>query len=61
MILNLLHLATGLLLGLALTLWRLGEQRRWLDDERQYLECWRDELFKQQARIERERRGGCGR
>lgn len=61
MIMQILWLIIGVQIGLALTLWRLGEQRRWLNDEREYLGAWRDELFKQQERIERERRGGCGR
>jgi len=61
MMMQILFLIVGVQLGLALTLWRLGETRRWLADEREYLQGWRDELFKQQERLERERRGGCGR
>ena len=61
MIVHILIFAAGVQFGLALTLWRLGQQRRWLADEHEYLEAWHDHLFQQQERLERERRGGCGR
>jgi len=58
---HLLAFAAGVQLGLAVTLWRLGEQRRWLQD-------WADQLDEQGAELDRlwnifvsERRGGCGR
>ena len=58
---QILFLLVGVQIGLALTLWRLGQQRRWLADEHEYLEAWHDQLLQQQERLERERRGGCGR
>ena len=61
MIWDVLIFAVGVQLGLVVTLWRLGEQRQWIDDEREYLTAWRDDLFRMQERIERDRRGGCGR
>ncbi|NDD85618.1 hypothetical protein EBZ38_15255 [bacterium] len=61
MIWDILIFAVGVQLGLVVTLWRLGEQRQWIDDEREYLTAWRDDLFRMQERIERDRRGGCGR
>ncbi|NDA73028.1 MAG: hypothetical protein EBX69_06290 [Betaproteobacteria bacterium] len=61
MIWDILIFAVGVQLGLVVTLWRLGEQRQWINDEREYLAAWRDDLFRMQERIERDRRGGCGR
>ncbi len=61
MIWDVLIFAVGVQLGLVVTLWRLGEQRQWINDEREYLTAWRDDLFRMQERIERDRRGGCGR
>ena len=61
MIWHLLAFAAGVQLGLAVTLWRLGEQRQWLQD-------WADQLDERAAELDRlwnivisERRGGCGR
>jgi hypothetical protein len=58
---HLLAFAAGVQLGLAVTLWRLGEQRQWLQD-------WADQLDERAAELDRlwnivisERRGGCGR
>jgi hypothetical protein len=58
---HLLAFAAGVQLGLAVTLWRLGEQRQALQD-------WSDRLDERGADLARlwnivvsERRGGCGR
>jgi hypothetical protein len=60
MIWHLLAFAAGVQLGLAVTLWRLGEQRQALQD-------WSDQLDERAADLDRlwnivisERRKGCG-
>jgi hypothetical protein len=60
MIWHLLAFAAGVQLGLAVTLWRLGEQRQALQD-------WSDQLDERAAELDRlwnivisERRGECG-
>jgi hypothetical protein len=61
MIWHILALAAGVQLGLAVTLWRLGEQRQALQD-------WSDQLDERAADLDRlwnivvsEWRGGCER
>ena len=61
MIWHLLAFAAGVQLGLAVTLWRLGEQRQWLQDEAEWLDQRGAELDRLWNIVLSERRGGCGR
>ncbi len=61
MIWHLLAFAAGVQLGLAVTLWRLGEQRQALRDEAERLDERGAELDRLWNIVISERRGGCGR
>ena len=61
MIWHLLAFAAGVQLGLAVTLWRLGEQRQALRDEAEWLDERGAELDRLWNIVVSERRGGCGR
>jgi len=61
MIWHLLAFAAGVQLGLAVTLWRLGEQRQALRDEAEWLDQRGAELDRLWNIVISERRGGCGR
>jgi len=61
MIWHLLAFAVGVQLGLAVTLWRLGEQRQALRDEAERLDQRGAELDRLWNIVISERRGGCGR
>ncbi len=61
MIWHLLAFAAGVQLGLAVTLWRLGEQRQELQDLSDYLDERAAELDRLWNIVISERRGGCGR
>jgi hypothetical protein len=61
MIWHLLAFAAGVQLGLAVTLWRLGEQRQALRDEAEWLDERGAELDRLWNIVISERRGGCGR
>jgi hypothetical protein len=61
MIWHLLAFAAGVQLGLAVTLWRLGEQRQALQDEADQLNERGAELDRLWNIVISERRGGCGR
>ena len=61
MIWHLLAFAAGVQLGLAVTLWRLGEQREALRDEAERLDERGAELDHLWNIVISERRGGCGR
>jgi len=61
MIWHLLAFAAGVQLGLAVTLWRLGEQRQALRDEAEWLDKRGAELDRLWNIVISERRGGCGR
>jgi hypothetical protein len=61
MIWYLLAFAAGVQLGLAVTLWRLGEQRQALRDEAERLDERGAELDRLWNIVISERRGGCGR
>jgi hypothetical protein len=56
-----LAFAAGVQLGLAVTLWRLGEQRQALRDEAELLDERGRELDRLWNIVVSERRGGCGR
>jgi hypothetical protein len=58
---HLLAFAAGVQFGLALTLWRLGEQRQALRDEAEWLDERGAELDRLWNIVVSERRGGCGR
>jgi RNAse (barnase) inhibitor barstar len=58
---HLLAFAAGVQLGLAVTLWRLGEQRQALRDEAELLDERGRELDRLWNIVVSERRGGCGR
>jgi len=58
---HLLAFAAGVQLGLAVTLWRLGEQRQALRDEAEWLDERGAELDRLWNIVVSERRGGCGR
>jgi hypothetical protein len=58
---HLLAFAAGVQLGLAVTLWRLGEQRQALRDEADRLDERGRELDRLWNIVVSERRGGCGR
>jgi len=61
MIWHLLAFAAGVQLGLAVTLWGLGEQRQALRDEAERLDERGAELDRLWNIVISERRGGCGR
>ena len=61
MIWHLLAFAAGVQLGMAVTLWRLGEQRQALRDEAEWLDQRGAELDRLWNIVISERRGGCGR
>ena len=61
MIWHLLAFAAGVQLGLAVTLWRLGEQRQALRDEADRLDERGRELDRLWNIVISERRGECGR
>ena len=61
MIWHLLAFAAGVQLGLAVTLWRLGEQRQALRDEAEWLNERGADLDRLWNIVISERRGGCGR
>ena len=61
MIAHILIFAVGVQFGLALTLWRLGEQRQALRDEADRLDERGRELDRLLNIVISERRGGCGR
>ena len=61
MIWHLLAFAAGVQLGLAVTLWRLGEQRQALRDEAEWLDQRGAELDRLWNIVISEHRGGCGR
>jgi len=61
MIWHLLAFAAGVQLGLAVTLWRLGEQRQALRDEAEWLDQRGAELDRLWNIVLSERRGECGR
>jgi hypothetical protein len=56
-----LTFAAGVQLGLAVTLWRLGEQRQALQDEAERLDERAADLDRLWNIVVSERRGGCGR
>jgi hypothetical protein len=58
---HLLAFAAGVQLGMAVTLWRLGEQRQALRDEAEWLDQRGAELDRLWNIVISERRGGCGR
>jgi cell division protein FtsB len=60
-IVHILTFAAGVQFGLALTLWRLGEQRQALRDEADRLDERAAELDRLWNIVISERRGGCGR
>ena len=61
MIVHILTFAAGVQFGLALTLWRLGEQRQALRDEADRLDERGRDLDRLWRIVASERRGGCGR
>jgi cell division protein FtsB len=61
MIWHLLAFAAGVQVGLAVTLWRLGEQRQALQDEADQLDERAADLDRLWNIVISERRGGCGR
>jgi hypothetical protein len=61
MIWHLLAFAAGVQLGLAVTLWRLGEQRQALRDEAERLDERGADLDRLWNIVVSERREGCGR
>ncbi len=61
MIVHILIFAAGVQFGLALTLWRLGEQRQALRDEAARLDDRAQNLDRLWRIVASERRGGCGR
>jgi hypothetical protein len=58
---HLLAFAAGVQLGLAVTLWRLGEQCQALQDEAERLKKRAADLARLWNIVISERRGGCGR